>query len=147
MRIAHSFSGACLRHNRSLRAGTYYERRIRSGFTGWVRTDQTGSEGTFLLQSGATSPNLLLPVPVPPEGSSAAMIDASGPGSHVLYQDFVVPSLITNALLNFSLYFNNTAGAFFRSQSRHPRLLDSSSQSAGARGHHDYGERGSTECV
>ena len=40
------------------------------------------------------------------------MIDASGPGSHVLYQDFVVPSLITNALLNFSLYFNNTAGAF-----------------------------------
>jgi len=96
-----------------LQAGLITNGGFESGFTGWVRTDQTGSEGTFLLQSGATSPNLLLPVPVPPEGSSAAMIDASGPGSHVLYQDFVVPTLIANALLNFSLYFNNTAGAFF----------------------------------
>jgi len=47
-----------------------------------------GSEGSFFSQSGSVSPINGDPVP-PPEGTKAAMTDAQGPGSHVLYQDFV----------------------------------------------------------
>ena len=32
-----------------LQAGLITNGGFESGFTGWVRTDQTGSEGTFLL--------------------------------------------------------------------------------------------------
>jgi hypothetical protein len=38
------------------------------------------------------------------------MTDAFGPGSHVLYQDFVVPT--GSALLSFSLFIGNRANAF-----------------------------------
>jgi len=50
------------------------------------------------------------------------MTDSAGPGSHVLYQDFVVPNSITAGyFITLSLYINNGhgAGAFFA-----PALLD-----------------------
>ena len=50
------------------------------------------------------------PVPAPPGGTNAAMTDALGPGSHVLYQDFVVGS--SAALLSFDLFIGNRGGAF-----------------------------------
>ena len=65
---------------------------FESGFTSWTRANQLGSEGSFLLQSGTLSPTNGDAVPPPPGGTFAAMTDAFGPGSHVLYQDFVVPS-------------------------------------------------------
>ena len=40
------------------------------------------------------------------------MTDASGPGSHVVYQDFIVTSA-QNALLSFSLFIGNRANGFF----------------------------------
>lgn len=86
---------------------------FEAGFTGWTRVDALGSEGTFLLQSGTASPTNLLPVPSPPEGVTAAMSDAMGPGSHVLYQDFVVPTAVTTASLSFSLFVQNLAEDFF----------------------------------
>jgi hypothetical protein len=86
---------------------------FESGFTGWTRLDQTGSEGTFALQTGTESPVNMFPVPAPPGGTSAAMTDASGPGSHVLYQDFLVPMDIPTAMLSFSLYINNGAPDFY----------------------------------
>jgi hypothetical protein len=43
---------------------------------------------------------------------NAAMTDAQGPGSHVLYQDFVVPSIVNGAFVRFSLFVNNAAGTF-----------------------------------
>lgn len=87
---------------------------FEAGFTGWTRADQLGSEGTFALQTGTASPALGLPVPAPPGGSSAAMTDAEGPGSHVLYQDFTVPVAIgTNYVLSFSLYLNNYASTYY----------------------------------
>jgi hypothetical protein len=41
------------------------------------------------------------------------MSDQQGPGSHVLYQDFVVPTGVTSATLSFDLLVNNLADAFF----------------------------------
>lgn len=85
---------------------------FESGLSGWTISNQLGSEGTFFHQSGNTSPVNGLSVQVPPEGTFAAMTDAGGPGSHVLYQDFVVPANVTDGSLQFSLFVNNTATAF-----------------------------------
>jgi hypothetical protein len=83
------------------------------GLSGWTRLDQLGSEGTFALQSGTTSPVNGIPVPAPPGGSFAAMTDAQGPGSHLLYQDFVVPTGQASGLLTFSLFLGNRANDYF----------------------------------
>jgi hypothetical protein len=86
---------------------------FESGLTGWTVANQTGSEGDFFSQSGTQSPVNMTPVPAPPEGSFAAMSDALGPGSHVLYQDFIVPANLPGAVVSFSLYINNAAPDFF----------------------------------
>jgi hypothetical protein len=85
---------------------------FESGFAGWTRSDQTGSESTWLLQTGTTSPVNGFGVPAPPAGTTAAMTDAMGPGSHVLFQNFVVPLVPGAATLSFALYINNHATAF-----------------------------------
>lgn len=83
---------------------------FEAGFTGWTRIDQLGSDGTFFLQSGTSSPVNGFAVPAPPEGTTAAMTDAGAPGSHILFQDVVVPS--TGAVsVAFSLFINNRNGA------------------------------------
>jgi len=84
---------------------------FESGFASWTRASQLGSEGDFFLQTGAVSPVNGDPVPAPPGGTFAAMTDAFGPGSHVLYQDFIVPA--QNAHLSFSLFIGNRANSFF----------------------------------
>ncbi len=80
---------------------------FESGLTGWTRLDQNGSDGTFFAQSGGTSPVNSFPVMSPPEGTQAAMTDAGAGGSHVLYQDFVVPSGVQNASLRFDAFINS----------------------------------------
>ena len=84
---------------------------FESGLTGWATADQSGSDGTFTVQSGTASPVNADPVPAPPVGSNAAMTDSQGPGSHVLYQDFVVTP--GPAVLSFSLFIGNRADSFF----------------------------------
>src|SRR5947209_3145968 len=74
---------------------------FESGFSGWTRANQTGSEGGFSLQSGTLSPVNEDTVPAPPAGSAAAMSDAQGPGSHVLYQSFVVSAPVSFTFLSF----------------------------------------------
>ena len=86
---------------------------FNSGFNGWTRIDQTGGNGSWHEQSGAGSPVNGFPVPPSPGGTAAAMTDSEGPGSHVLYQDFVVPLTLSVAQLRFDLYINNHANAFF----------------------------------
>ncbi|MFO0831263.1 MAG: hypothetical protein U0637_05390 [Phycisphaerales bacterium] len=86
---------------------------FESGLSGWTLVNQVGSDGAFSLQSGAVSPVNGFPVPVPPAGVRAAMTDAQGPGSHVLYQDITIPSGITSASLSFSMYLNNAATSYF----------------------------------
>ncbi len=80
---------------------------FESGFSGWTRVDQAGSAGSFLLQTGTLSPTNGFTVPAPPEGTTAAMSDSEGPGSHVLYQDFVVPTGDFSFLLTLQLFINN----------------------------------------
>ncbi len=85
---------------------------FETGFSGWTRVDQLGSDGTFQLQTGTASPVNGFTVPGPREGLRSAMSDSVGPGSHVLYQDFVVPALVPGATLKFSIFVNNGATAF-----------------------------------
>ncbi len=82
------------------------------GFNGWTRADQIGSDGTFQDQTGTISPINGLVVQAPPDGLHAAMTDATGPGSHVLYQDIFIPAGSTGGTLAFSYFVNNTAAAF-----------------------------------
>lgn len=82
-----------------------------AGFSGWTRADQLGSEGSFVIQNGTTSPVNGNPVPSSPSGSNAAMTDAAGPGSHVLYQDFVAEA--GTATLSFDLFIGNRGPDFF----------------------------------
>lgn len=74
---------------------------FEAGFAGWTVVDQAGGSGTWFIQTGTTSPVSGFAVPAPPEGTFAAMTDQTGPGSHVLYQDFVVPVGVTAASLSF----------------------------------------------
>jgi hypothetical protein len=83
---------------------------FESGFSGWTVANSTGSDGSFLLQSGTTSPTSGFAVPAPPGGIRAAMSDALGPGGHVLYQDFV--ALAQNSILSFDLFVGNRADRF-----------------------------------
>jgi hypothetical protein len=85
---------------------------FEAGFAGWTRTDKLGSDGTFLLQTGTTSPVNGDPVPAPPQGTTAAMTDAQGPGSHVLYQDIFIPAPVASAMLTFQLFIGNRADRF-----------------------------------
>src|SRR6266487_3338012 len=86
---------------------------FESGFSNWTRSDQLGSDGTFALQTGTASPVNATLVPSPPGGIRAAMTDAAGPGSHVLYQDFTVTAPVPAATLLFDLFIGNRAGTFF----------------------------------
>jgi len=58
-------------------------------------------------------------VPAPPGGSTAAMSDAQGPGSHVLYQTLMVTAPVNQTMLSFDLFVGNRAPAFFT-----PNTLD-----------------------
>ena len=85
---------------------------FEAGFSGWTRVDALGSDGTFFLQTGTASPVNGDSVPTPLEGIQAAMSDGGAGGSHVLYQDFVVPSSTGSAVLSFDLFIGNRAGLF-----------------------------------
>jgi hypothetical protein len=83
---------------------------FEAGLTGWTVVDQVGSEGTFLVQTGTTTPLSGVTVPPSPEGLAAAMSDSlGGPGSHLLYQDFVVPTGVATATLSFQLLVRSDA--------------------------------------
>lgn len=97
----------------SAQAGLLVNGGFESGLAGWTTAHQVGSEGTFALQTGTLSPVNGLTVLAPPEGTRAAMTDAAGPGSHVLYQDFVVPASVPAAFVSFSLFINTSAPDFF----------------------------------
>jgi hypothetical protein len=84
---------------------------FEAGFVNWSRADQLGSDGTFFVQSGVNSPVNGDAVPASPGGLNAAMTDAQGPGSHVLYQDFLVNS--ASGTLSFDVFIGNRIGEFF----------------------------------
>jgi len=87
---------------------------FEGGFANWTVANlfPDFGDGSFYLQSGTTSPQAFVTVPPPPEGSFAAMTDSFGPGAHVLYQDFVVPTGTTTGSLSFQYFLNNGADDF-----------------------------------
>jgi hypothetical protein len=87
---------------------------FEGGFAGWTTVSQVGGNpnGAWYVQSGAGSPFNGFPVASPPEGLFAAMTDQSGAGSHVLYQDFIVPVGVSSASLDFMHFVANRAQAF-----------------------------------
>jgi hypothetical protein len=84
-----------------------------AGFTSWTKSDAAGSDGTFSVQIGSASPLSGTAVPTPPGPPNAAMSDGQGPGTHVLYQDFAVTAPVASAVLSFSLFLGNQAGAYY----------------------------------
>jgi VCBS repeat-containing protein len=74
----------------------------------WTALDLSGSGGWF-LQTGTFTPLTGFIVSSPPEGLHAAMTDMTGPGTHILYQDFVVPP---SAVLSFDFYVQNQAAVW-----------------------------------
>ena len=83
---------------------------FESGFASWTVVDQPGSDGSFQIQTGVASPVNGSAVPAPTAGLNAAMSDATGPGSHVLYQDFVAS--VASGNLRFDLFIGNRADRF-----------------------------------
>ena len=59
---------------------------------------------------GTVAPISGAPVPPPPQGKTAALVDQAGPGGNVLFQTFRVPK---NAQLSMTLWYVNYAGVFF----------------------------------
>lgn len=86
---------------------------FEAGMTNWTVADQVGNDGSFVLQSGTTSPVNGMAVPAPPGGGNAAMTDGQGGGSHLLYQDFMQTTAVGSARLSFDLFIGNRADAFF----------------------------------
>lgn len=84
--------------------------------SGWTVANQEGGSGDWYIQSGENSPLSMLPVPNPPQGVFAAMTDQEGAGTHVLYQDFVIPEgrLDPGVRLNvaFDYFLGNRADGF-----------------------------------
>jgi hypothetical protein len=85
---------------------------FEAGLTSWTVADQPGGSGSWFSQTGVLSPVNGFAVPAPPEGLLAAMTDQGGPGSHVLYQDFVVPATVSAASFSFQAFIQNFNGAF-----------------------------------
>ena len=102
---------ACVNHA-AARAELITNGGFETGLNAWNRVDQQGSDGSFNTQSGTSSPVNGFTVSAPIEGSRAAMTDSTGPGSHVLYQDFVVPTNVGSMSLRFALFVNNAATTF-----------------------------------
>jgi len=89
---------------------------FEAGLSGWSTVNlfdfPGGGSGSFFSQTGTGSPLLGISVPPPPQGAFAAMTDAEGPGSHLLFQDFVVPASVGTTLLSFDVFVGNQAGVF-----------------------------------
>jgi hypothetical protein len=81
-------------------------------FTNWSIKNQANSFGNWFLQTGTASPVNGFFVPASPDPVHAAMTDSTGSGSHILFQDFAVPTGITAATLSFDRFISNSASSF-----------------------------------
>jgi hypothetical protein len=83
---------------------------FEAGMTGWQTFAPSGSAGQWGSYSGTSSPISGQPVPAPPEGTTAAMSDASFVSSEVMYQDIGLEPGYKHTLA-FTYYYENQ-GAF-----------------------------------
>jgi hypothetical protein len=80
-------------------AGTWW---TTGGFGQWFVTDQT------------VAPLSAFPIAPAADGSFQALVDQTGFGSHILYQDVVIPPSIS-VTLNLMLWFENYKPGLLRS--------------------------------
>ena len=110
-----------------------------STFAGWTVVNESGSGGSWYVQTGSTSPTSGLPVSLPTEGNFAAMTDSSSPGSQVLIQDFTIPVGAGPVFLSFDYFLNNLGPDYvpgsdldFNNSSNQQARVDILSAAAGA---------------
>jgi len=112
-RLARGLALGLLLGGASLQAQLLVNTGFESNLTGWTVVNEAGGNGDWYFQTGTLSPlNSFFTVPAPPVGSHVAMTDQPGAGSHMLYQDFVVPAGVTAAGLVFKYTIINSAVAF-----------------------------------
>lgn len=76
--------------------------------TGWTADEWPGSEGSWLVYSGETSPLSEHEIPAPSCGEFAAVSDQNDPSGAVLYQDLALEADQTHTL-TFTHYYVNWA--------------------------------------
>jgi len=83
-------------------------------FTGWTVTDLAGGSGSWLIGTpGAVTPISGFPTSASggsAHGSSYAVTDQTGPGTHSLIQSFTVAPGATSVILTFDMFVNDTSG-------------------------------------
>jgi hypothetical protein len=85
---------------------------LSNAFPGWTVVDPFGGDaGSWLVQTGIGSPLAGFRVRRPTDGDFAAMVDQFGPGTHILYQDVLVPRH-GPAILSFDLFLNLPVGDY-----------------------------------
>jgi hypothetical protein len=83
---------------------------FEDGLNGW--TVVNAGLGDFQRYSGGAAPISGFIIPAPVGGGFAMVTDQTGPGAHVLYQDFIVPTDVTSALLTFDYFVASRASSF-----------------------------------
>jgi hypothetical protein len=63
-----------------------------NSFTGWTVQDSVPISGSWIAQKGTVVPFLGFPFPPPPNGAFAAVSAQEGPGTHLLFQDVIIPT-------------------------------------------------------
>jgi hypothetical protein len=79
------------------------------GFSPWIFDSQ--GAGSWFVTNQAMGPVSGRPLQPPSDGSWQAVVDQSGPGRHILYQQFTIPAGHV-AVLYLVYWYNNSAGIF-----------------------------------
>jgi hypothetical protein len=75
--------------------------------SGWTQSDLPDSgAGTWFVYSGTGNPGSGNPLAPPPQGNFAAVVDQSGPGLRILYQDVTLPPNVTAYQLHMFAYYH-----------------------------------------
>ena len=80
------------------------------GLIGWSVAN--AGSGDFYHYTGNLSPLTSGAIAAPQGGGFAVVTDQGGPGSHVLYQDFLVPFNLSSAMVTFDYFVLNNAVGF-----------------------------------
>lgn len=84
---------------------------FESGLSAWTVTDLAGGSGSWFAASGTATPVSSLTTVGPFAGSSYAVTDQVGPGTHALTQSFTVAPGASSVLLSFQMFVNSYGGS------------------------------------
>ena len=94
------------------RAGLILNGGFEAGGGSTAGWEGAGSgDSAWYTQNGGFAPVNAFTVPLPPEGSYAAMTDGTGPGAAAIFQQFTIPADSLAVTLSFDYYLLNPASA------------------------------------